>query len=317
MNSSLDAKASISVVVPVYKCTDCIEILCARLSASIRTITDKFEIILVDDGGADGSWEKIIEVKQLNPSVSGIKLSRNYGQQLAITAGLHAAKGDYVVVLDCDLQDPPELIPRMYEEIQNGYDYVLAARVQRNHSLFRVLAARFYFFLLSKLTRQPIDPRHGSFSILSRKVVDAFNQFKERNRHFLFVLRWTGFRAGSVDYAHEGRLAGKSSYTLASLLRHAVDGLIFQTTVFLKWIIFLGMIFSALGIGFSIFLIARYFVHGAAEGWTSLATLILVCTGLIITSLGVVGLYVGKIFEQSKQRPLYILDVICERDKKW
>lgn len=311
------AEKSISIVVPVYGCVDCLEILCSRLSDSVSTVAQNFEIILVDDCSPDGSWERIAEIQQRMPFVHGIRLSRNYGQHIAITAGLQAAKGDLIVVMDCDLQDPPELIPQLYSELSGGYDYILGIRVQRNHSFFRVYSAKLYFRLLSKLTKQKIDPGAGSFAILTRKVVDAFNLFTERDRHFLFILRWLGFHGGSVDYTHAERFAGKSSYSWKALIKHAVDGLFFQTTVFLRWIVFTGMLFSISGVVFAIYLVFQYFVRDIAEGWTSLATLILVSTGALMISLGVVGLYVGKIFDQTRQRPLYLIDTVIERISKW
>lgn len=314
---NVKSSASLSIVVPVYGCADCLENLCARISDSVAPVLDKYEIVLVDDCAQDGSWEKIIEIQHINPTVRGIKLSRNFGQHIAIAAGLQAAKGDFVVVMDCDLQDPPELIPELFEKICEGYDYVLGIRVKRSHSIFRVYGAKLYFGLLSRLTKQKIDPGAGSFSILSRKVVDAFNRFTERDRHYLFILRWLGFSMGSVDYAHAERLAGKSSYSLRALLKHAIDGLFFQTTVFLRWIVVAGMVFSSAGLFFALYLIAQYFLHDVAEGWTSLATLILVSTGALMISLGVVGLYVGKIFDQTRQRPLYLIDIELERSSKW
>jgi len=308
---------SISVVIPVYGCANCLENLCSRLSDTLGSLTRQFEIVLVDDCGLDGSWEKITELQKTNPNLHGVRLSRNYGQHIAISAGLQAAKGEYVVVMDCDLQDPPELIPELFAKVSEGYDYVLGIRVERNHSFFRVYGAKLYFSLLGKLTKQSINPGAGSFSILSRKVVDAFNRFTERDRHYLFILRWLGFQAGSVDYKHAERLNGKSSYSLSALLRHATDGLFFQTTVFLRWIVLAGMLFSMTGIVFAVYLVFLYFFHNIAEGWTSLATLILVSTGALMMSLGVVGLYVGKIFDQTRQRPLYLVDIVLERSSKW
>lgn len=308
---------SISVVVPVYGCADCLENLCSRLSDTLGELTHQFEIVLVDDCGLDGSWEKIIELQQTNPNLHGVRLSRNYGQHIAISAGLQIAKGEYVVVMDCDLQDPPELIPELFAKITEGYDYVLGIRVERSHSFFRVYGAKLYLFLLGKLTKQSFNPGAGTFTILSRKVVDAFNLFTERDRHYQFILRWLGFRAGSVDYKHAERLSGESSYSWSTLLRHAIDGLFFQTTVFLRWIVMAGMLFSTTGIVFAIYLVFEYFLHDIAEGWTSLATLILVSSGVLMMSLGVVGLYVGKIFDQTRQRPLYIVDVVLERSSKW
>lgn len=308
---------NISVVVPVYGCVNCLEQLCKQLVTSLSTLTEQFEIILVDDRSPDGAWPKIVSLQTQHPAVKGIRLSRNYGQQIAITAGLAAARGDYAVVMDCDLQDPPSLIPELYAKLREGYDLVLAKRIERGNSPFRKLASRVYFRLLSRLTEEPIDGSYGSFSILSRKVIDGFLLFEEKERHYLFILRWLGFCIGSVDYVQQERYSGGSSYSLGRLLRLAMDGVLFQATVLLRWIVSLGFIFAASGMAMAAYLVWRSFFRASLPGWTSLVVLILVSTGAILISLGIIGLYVGKIFYQSKQRPLYVIDVVSESRLQW
>jgi len=193
----------------------------------------------------------------------------------------------------------------------------LAKRIERSHSPFRLIAARAYFKLMSKLTDEKVDGSYGSFSMLSRKVIDGFLKFEEKERHYLFILRWLGFRIGSVDYVHQARHAGRSSYTLIRLLRHAVDGMLFQASVLLRWIVGLGFLFALSGMATAVYLAWRGIFHGALPGWTSLAVLILVSTGAILVSLGIIGLYVGKVFDQAKQRPLYVVDVVKEARKSW
>ena len=283
----------------------------------MSTLTARFEIILVDDRSPDGSWASILEIQKDFPEVKGIQLSRNFGQHIAITVGLNAARGDYAIIMDCDLQDPPEKIPEMFAKLTEGYDCVLARRIERSHSPARIYASKLYFWLMSKLTKKKIDGSYGSFSLLTRKVMDAFKKFSERDRHYLFILRWLGFKIGSIDYEHRERAHGKSSYSPGKLLQHAIDGLFFQTTVFLQWITLLGMLFAVSGICLAAYLVVQYIDHGAAEGWTSIVTLLLVCTGIILTSLGIVGLYVGKIFDQVKRRPLYVVDNVSESSISW
>jgi len=308
---------TISVVVPVYCCVDCLQQLCSELEINLRKLTPRYEIILVDDRSPDNAWPKIVSLQALFPSVKGIRLSRNFGQHVAITSGLAAAKGDYAIVMDCDLQDSPSLIPDLFAKIQEGYDLVLAKRVKRNHTGFRVWAAKFYFKVLSKLTEKDIDGNYGTLSILSRKVIDSFLQFNERERHYLFILRWLGFNAGIFEYEHQKREVGKSSYSLKQLLQHAVNGLLFQATALLKWIVALGLIFAFCGVSLAMFFIYQYFHVGSVAGWTSVAVLILICTGVILSSLGVIGLYIGKIFDQSKSRPLYVVDSVFENSNTW
>jgi polyisoprenyl-phosphate glycosyltransferase len=308
---------SISVVVPVYGCINCLETLCLQVEAALGSLTTRFEIILVDDRSPDDSWFQLPALQQRFPSVKGVRLSRNFGQHIAITAGLAEAKGDFAVVMDCDLQDPPSLIPALFAKMREGYDLVLARRVVRNHSWFRQVSAKTYVMLMSKLTGEPIDGSHGSFSILSRKVIDGFLRFEEKERHYLFIVRWQGFRIGSVDYVHQERHSGSSSYTFGRLLHHAIDGLLFQATILLRWIVSLGFLFALSGVAAAAYFIWRKLFHTSLPGWTSLVVLILLSTGAILVSLGIIGLYVGKIFDQAKQRPLYLVDVVLERKLPW
>ena len=317
MKTDILSDPSISVVVPVYGCSNCLEELCQQLDSNLRTLTQQFEIILVDDRCPDDSWNQLASLQVRYPSVKGIRLSRNYGQHIAITAGLAEARGDYAVVMDCDLQDPPSLVLDLYAKLQEGYDLVLAKRVERNHSAFRIFAAKAYFKLLSRLSGERVDGSYGVFSILSRKVIDSFLLFEEKERHYLFILRWLGFHIGSVDYVHQDRHSGRSSYSFARLLSHAIEGILFQASVLLRWIVGLGFIFSLSGLSMAGYFIWRQAFRVSHPGWTSLAVLILVCTGVILISLGIIGLYVGKIFDQAKQRPLYVVDVVEERKLLW
>ena len=304
---------SISVVVPVYGCVACLAELCQRLCAVLAPMTDRFEIVLVDDRSPDGSWSAIRRLRESHPQVRGVRLSRNFGQQIAISAGLQVARGDYTVVMDCDLQDPPEKIPEMFAVLREGrHEMVLARRVQRNHSRFRALGSTLYFAVMSRMAEKRIDGSYGTFSLLSRKVVNAFLQFSERERHYLFILRWLGFSTGTVDYVHQERAAGRSSYSLARLVRHAVDGLFFQATVLLRWIVLAGLAVALAGCVAAVYFVYRYFALGSVAGWTSVVVLILLCTGMLLVSMGVIGLYIGKIFDQAKSRPLFILDTADE-----
>jgi polyisoprenyl-phosphate glycosyltransferase len=317
LQPNVTSSPTLSIVIPVYGCAACLEILCARLEQSLSFIADRYEIILVDDRSPDNAWLAIKRLQACNPAIKGILLSRNFGQHIAISAGLAASRGDCAVVMDCDMQDPPEKIPELYAKLKEGYDLVLARRSERSHSSFRLLASKIYFSLMSRLTQERIDGSYGAFSILSRKVIDAFLQFGERERHYLFIVRWLGFNIGTVEYEHRERTMGCSSYSFSRLLRLAIDGMFFQATVLLRWIVTIGLLFSVFGILLAVFFIYRYFAYGSVAGWTSVVVLILVCTGVIVSSLGVIGLYVGRIFDQSKERPLYIVDTIIERRLPW
>lgn len=301
----------ISVVVPAYGCRDCLGTLCERLDSVLSALVPHYEIILVDDRSPDASWPIIEALSKQYRAVRGIRLSRNFGQQIAITAGLEASRGTYVVVMDCDLQDPPERIPDLYAEMLKGHDLVMAKRIERTHSPFRLAAAKTYYGLMHRLTGQAVDGQYGAFSMLSRKVVTAFLAFRERERHYILILSWLGFDRGTIEYAHTERHAGRSSYNFLKLAKHALNGMFFHTSVFLNWIVYAGLFFTAGSFGAGIYFIYRYFVSSSLPGWTSLVVAVLFSTGLILASVGAVGLYISRIFEMSKGRPLYVVDREC------
>jgi len=304
-------EVEISVVIPVYRSEGSLELLYQRLRATLASLTPLWQIVFVEDRGPDGSWAVLERLANADPRVTALRLSRNFGQHAAITAGFTRSVGKWTVVMDCDLQDPPEVISRLYVAAQDGHDIVFARRTQRTHSLLRKLLAKGYFALLRATTGTRIDERYGTFSIVSRKVVDAYLSFKDRDRHYLFILYWLGFTTTAIDYAQGERMSGHSSYSLSRLLAHAFAGLFFQTTAILRWIVYLGLATSASGALLAFYLIYRYAVYGVRqEGWTSLAVLLLVLSGAVITTTGVAGLYTGKMFEQVKERPLFVVDLV-------
>jgi dolichol-phosphate mannosyltransferase len=240
--------------------------------------------------------------------VRAIRLSRNFGQHAAITAGLSRARGRRAIVMDCDLQDPPESIPELYEKAQDGYDIVFARRTNRHQTIVRKLAARAYFWVLGVFFGAKMDGEYGSFSIVSRQVIDAYLQLRDTDRHYLFILRWLGFESTSIDIEQAERYAGRSSYTFSKLVQHAFDGIVFQTTRLLRWIVYLGFGIALVGVLLAAFFMYSWIVRDPYPGWTSLAVLQLLLGGFVLLSLGVTGLYVGKIFSQVKSRPLYVVD---------
>ena len=267
-----------------------------------------YEIVLVDDRSPDHSWAMLSELAHQDPAVRALRLSRNFGQQAAITAGLSASRASWTVVMDCDLQDPPELIPKLYAKAHEGYEIVLARRSQRSHSALRLLAAKLYFAFLRIFLKAQIDSGYGAFSIISSKAREAFLSVPDADRHYVPILLWIGFDQATVEFEHEERYAGRSSYSLASLMRLALSGIFFQTATLLRWIIYLGFVFSFLGVLLACALVVSYFWFDPYPGWTSLAVLILVSSGFVIASTGISGLYVGMIFKQVKNRPLFIVD---------
>jgi glycosyltransferase involved in cell wall biosynthesis len=298
----------ISVVIPVFKCAECLRHLHERLDLALTQLPGEREIIFIDDRSPDESWSILRQLAEQDDSIRLIRLSRNFGQHAAITAGIELARGRWVVVMDCDLQDPPEEIPRLYTQAQEGVEIVYARRTGRRGPWFRRVASRMYFRILNASLRTDFDPEYGNFTIISRKVRDAFLRFRDKDRHYLMILRWLGYEYASIDVAHAERYAGESAYTLRTLIKFAIDGLFFQSTTLLRWSTYIGFAASLGGVVLAGFFFVNYFLQNTYPGWTSLAVLILVIGGLTITTVGVAGLYIGKIFIQVKDRPLYVVD---------
>lgn len=308
--STQDAPVELSVVVPVYGCGDCLRSLHARLRLSLESITEHYEMIFVDDRSRDEAWPILQDLTSVDQAVRALRLSRNFGQHAAITAGLAESRGDWVVVMDCDLQDPPEHIPRMWTKAQEGaYDVILSKRHQRRQPLARRIAANTYFRVHRMLLRGDQHTNYTNLSLVSRKVVDACLTLKDRDRQYLLILHWLGFRQAVTEVKQDDRVIGRSSYTLSALLRVAIDGLFFQSSVLLRWIVYSGFVVAGAGVLLALYTIVVALFGRHIPQWTALPVFILILTGFMILSTGVTGLYVGKIFDQVKGRPLYVVDV--------
>lgn len=306
-----DSRGSValSIVIPVYGCGDCLRALHARLTASIASITSSYELIFVDDRSRDDAWSVLCDLADADHTVHLLRLSRNFGQHAAITAGLAESRGAYTVVMDCDLQDPPEQIERLWAKAHDGFDVVFTRRLRRRQSLARRVAAWMYFRTHRLLVKGFIHTDYANLSILSRKVVDAFLALRDRDRQYLLILQWLGFRSDTLVVAQDDRYAGHSSYTFRGLVRLAADGLFFQTTVLLRWIVYAGFLLAGAGAVLALYSFGTYAAGAKLPSWTALPMLILLLTGFMIISTGITGLYVGKIFEQVKGRPLYVVDM--------
>jgi dolichol-phosphate mannosyltransferase len=304
--------AEISVVVPVYGCRGCLRPLHDRLVAALTELTGDYELIFVDDRSVDGSWAELLELSRMDPHVKLVRLSRNFGQHPAITAGLAEASAEWVVVTDCDLEDPPEEIPRLWAKAHEGYDFVLSRRLQRRQVLWRRMGARAYRWLANRLAGTDVDPHYTNLSLLSRRVVDAFLRFRDQDRQYLLMLLWLGFRYDVIEVNQDERYAGHSSYTFRQLLRVAADGVFFSTTRLLRWIVYAGFAVGAAGLLLAALAVINWIERDPPTGYTSLAVVILLLGGMIIGCVGVMGLYVGKVFAQVKGRPLYVVDEVIQ-----
>ena len=303
------ATPEISVVVPVYGCAGAIEELHRRLTATLAAMGVGYELLLVDDRSPDDSWARMERLAAGDPRTGVFRMTRNFGQHAAITAGLGRARGRHVVVMDCDLQDPPELLPQLYAEALAGKDVIWARQNAKQTSRMRHLGGHVYYRLLAIMAGVHIDPQQGTFSLISRRVVDEVLGFSDVDRNYVFLLGWLGFPETVVHYDRDERFEGRSSYTLRKLVRHAVSGLVFQTTVLLRYVIYLGFALAAIGALAAVFLVVQKLRGGLYPGWTSLAVFTLTVGGFVIMSTGVTGLYIGKIFDQVRRRPLFVLDV--------
>lgn len=300
--------AHISVVIPVYKAEACLPELYRRLKAALETITMDFELVLVEDRGGDRSWQIISELAAQDSRVVGLQFSRNFGQHYGITAGLDVCDGDWVVVMDCDLQDLPEEIPQLYAKAQQGYDVVLARRGKRKDPLLKRLTSRAFYALFSYLAGIKYDAEVGNFRIISRKVVDTFRRMREKLRFFGGLVDWMGFPTASIDVQHAERYAGETTYTFAKLWRLAQETIVAYSDKPLRLSIRFGFTMSFFAFVYGLHIIYHALVHGSpVEGWSSLIASVYFLGGIIIAILGVMGIYLGKTFDETKKRPLYII----------
>ena len=300
--------AHISVVTPVYRAEGCLEELYRRLVAALSGITQDFEIIMVEDCGGDRSWEIIRALAQKDARVKGIQFSRNFGQHYGITAGLDHCDGDWVVVMDCDLQDRPEEIPRLYAKAREGCEIVIARRGRRSDPLAKRMTSWVFYRLFSWLAEIDYDGQAGNFRIVSRKVVESFRQMREQLRFFGGLINWMGFPAAAIDVQHDERYAGPSTYTLAKLWKLAFETIVAYSDKPLRLSVRFGFVLAFLAFCYGLYIVVHALLYGSAiSGWASLIVSIYFMGGIIIAILGVMGIYLGKAFDEVKKRPLYIV----------
>jgi len=303
-----DPAPRISVVSPVYCCANCLRELCARLGETLSAIGETYEIVLVDDASPDNAWRVIRDLCAASPRIKAVSLSRNFGQHYAIAAGLEHVSGEWVVVLDCDLQDRPEEIAALYAKAREGFDIVFAEREKRRDSWFKRTTSRVFIALLNWLSGANYDYRTANFGIYARAVIDAVRSMGDRSRFFPVLVRWTGFRATSVPVCHDARTEGKSSYSLRKRLRLALDIVLSSSDKPLRLVALLGLIISIVAIGMTGYSLVRY-LHGdvTVAGYTSLIASMWLLAGVILFCMGIIGLYVGRVFESVKFRPAFVV----------
>jgi polyisoprenyl-phosphate glycosyltransferase len=304
----------LSVVAPVYNERDSVEELWRRLTLTLTPLGD-YEIVLVDDGSSDGSWEALRGLAARDEHLRLIRLSRNFGHQIALTAGLDAARGDAVVSLDADLQDPPELIPQLVARWQEGFDVVYAVREHRDgESPVRLFVISAFYRLFRRMSATDIPADTGDFRLLSRRAVDALARMPERARYLRGMTSWIGFRQIGVPYRRDARFAGSSKYSFPKLFRLAADGIASFSVAPIKLLTRVGFAMIVFCVGVLAWtLYIRFFTNDAPQGWTSVLAVVLLLGGVQLLGMGVVGQYIARIFEETKQRPLYFVSDLVER----
>ena len=298
----------ISVVTPVYGCCDNLNSLYERLRDTLSTITEEYEIIMVNDASPDNAWEVIKELSRKDDRVKGVNLSRNFGQHKAISAGLEYARGEWTVVMDCDLQDQPEDIIKLYEKAIEGYDIVFGRRFERKDSIYKKFSSKMFYIVNDYLSENKLDSTVANYSIISRRALNSVLRLKEQNRVYSLFANWVGYKKIEIDIEHAKRPEGKSSYTLYKMINLAIDSIVSQSNKPLRLAIKFGFILSLLSFLYGAWLIIRYYVFSiAAEGWTSVMVSIYFIGGLMFANMGMLGLYIGKIFDETKDRPIFLV----------
>ncbi len=298
----------LSVVVPCFNEENNIEVLYNLLVPVLESVSPNYEIIFVDDGSKDDTFQLIRKISTDNNNVSGISLSRNFGHQVAIMAGLQQSKGDIVVMMDADLQHPPEVIVKLIAESDKGFDIVNTKRIDSNDSgLFKKTSSRFFYRFINFLSDVKIEPAAADFRLMSRKAVDAFLQFEEKDRFTRGLISWMGFKQSVIEYHASSRFAGKSKYTLRKMMRFGMDGITSFSSKPLRISFYAGLAVFFFGFAYAVYAIIENVSGKTIPGWTSLLVTVLIIGGFQLLSLGIIGEYIARIFNQTKARPLYFI----------
>lgn len=307
----MNQSPAISIVSPVYKAENFLDKLVSEIQKVMSVIDVEYEIILVDDRSPDNSWVRMKELSASNPNVKSIRLSRNFGQHPAIMAGLAHVKGDWVVVMDCDLQDQPKEIEKLYKKAQEGFDIVLARRTQRQDGYFKKLSSKIFSKVYGYFTDTKYDNEIANFGIYNKKVIQSIVQVSDYIKFFPLFVNFVGYNATSIEVEHATRDSGNTSYTISKLLSLAFNSIISFSNKPLKIFVKFGIIISLLA-----FIVGSYYLYEAFTnridvlGYTSIIVSIWFLSGVIITTIGITGIYVGKIFDQTKNRPVFIIDEV-------
>lgn len=298
----------LSVVIPVFNEEETLDALRVRLEKTLDELGEPYEVLFVNDGSSDRTEHLVREFHEANPRLKLLNFSRNFGHQVAVTCGLDHASGQAVVVMDGDLQDPPEVLPDLVKRWREGYDVVYAVRQDRKENVLKRAAYTTFYRLLHSVSYLDIPLDSGDFSLVDRRVVDVLCSMPERNRFVRGLRTWVGFRQTGYEYSREARFAGESKYNMTRLLSLAFDGLVSYSYVPLRLVSNVGLGVSAVALLYMGYLLMAWTIGDRAiEGWVSTVVIMLFLGGVQLLSLGVIGEYVGRIFEEVKRRPQYIV----------
>lgn len=304
-----EQRPHISVISPVYGCKECLSSLCERLDRVLSTISPNYEIILINDASPDEAWTEIVHLSKQNPRIKGVNFSRNFGQHYALSAGFDYASGDWIVVMDCDLQDPPEEITKLYAKTKEGYDIVYGiSNFRGNMSWIHQILRKIYFKIHNNIVRNHFKTENLSFYILSSSVRKSMIQFREQSRQISALVRYLGFKIVGIDVAHEHRQIGQSTYNFMKRFKLAMVGLVDYSTFFLDIALYIGFVMSFLSFCLGMTILGFKLANiPFLPGWASLITLMSFTTGIILFVLGIFGIYINKIYTEVKKRPLYLV----------
>lgn len=303
-------RKTISVVVPAYNEQEVLPEFHKRVGAVLDALPFDSEVLYVNDGSTDSTLQVLQGLRESDERVTIVDLSRNFGKEIALTAGLNTAEGEAVIVIDADLQDPPEIIPALLAEWQRGYDVVYAQRLQRSgESLFKKATARLFYRLMQHVGRIKIPEDTGDFRLLSRRAVEALNTLNEQHRFMKGLFTWIGYRQKAVPYSRDPRNAGKTKWNYWGLLNLAIEGITSFTTAPLRLATFIGVMTAIGAFSYGTYMIVRTLVFGSpVPGYPSLIVIVLFLGGIQLMAIGVVGEYIGRIFNETKRRPLYFVN---------
>jgi polyisoprenyl-phosphate glycosyltransferase len=302
---------SISIIAPLHNEQESIESLIERLILTLRKMKLTYEIILVDDGSSDSTWSKLVQLSEITENLKCVRLSKNFGQHNAITAGLSMCNSEWTVVMDGDLQDRPEEIPNLYSKALEGFEIVFVSRKNRNESKFYLFAQKIFYKLLRKLSDIQFDAGTANFSIINKKVVEAYNFIEDHNRFYGSTIKWLGFKSTLIEADQGQRFAGETSYTLSSRWDLALATILNYSEKPLKIAIKIGIFVSTASLAFGLFFAYRKIFFGEGIlGWPSLIVSIYFLAGVILIFMGILGIYIGQILKEVKKRPSYLIDQI-------